>query len=42
MKTIKVASIKPPISLDVLEKIDIRVGTIELVEDVQGAEKLFN
>jgi tRNA-binding protein len=35
-----VAPIKPPISMDVLEKIDIRVGTIELVEDVKGSDKL--
>jgi tRNA-binding protein len=36
----KVAPIKPSISLDTLNKIDIRVGTIELVEDVQGSDKL--
>ena len=42
MKPIKVAPIKPPISIDVLEKIDIRVGTIELVEDVKGSDKLVN
>jgi tRNA-binding protein len=36
----KVASIKPSISFDLLEKIDIRVGTIELVEDVKGSDKL--
>ena len=35
-----VAPIKPPISMDVLEKIDIRVGTIELVEDVKGSDRL--
>ncbi len=40
MQTIKVAPIKPPISIDLLEKIDIRVGTIELVEDVKGSDKL--
>ena len=40
MQTIKVAPIKPPISTDLLEKIDIRVGTIELVEDVKGSDKL--
>ena len=40
MKPIKVAPIKPPISIDLLEKIDIRVGTIELVEDVDGSDKL--
>lgn len=40
METIKVAPIKPAISIDLLEKIDIRVGTIELVEDVKGSDKL--
>jgi len=36
----KVAPIKPTISLGILDKIDIRVGTIDLVEDVQGSDKL--
>ena len=36
----KVAPIKPTISFDLLDKIDVRVGTIELVEDVQGSDKL--
>jgi methionine--tRNA ligase beta chain len=36
----KVAKVKPTISSDVLDKIDVRVGTIELVEDVKGSEKL--
>jgi tRNA-binding protein len=40
MKTIQVAPIKPTVSFDVLEKIDIRAGTIEVVEDVQGSDKL--
>jgi tRNA-binding protein len=40
MTAFKVAPIKPIISPDVLDKIDIRVGTIELVEDVEGSEKL--
>ena len=34
------AAIKPPISLADLEKLDIRVGTIELVEDIPASEKL--
>jgi tRNA-binding protein len=34
------AAIKPLISLDVLDRIDVRVGTIELVEDVRGSNKL--
>jgi tRNA-binding protein len=37
---IKVAPVKPIISFDVLDQIDIRVGTIELVEDVQSSDKL--
>lgn len=40
MTAFKVAPIKPTLSPDVLDKIDIRVGTIELVEDVEGSEKL--
>jgi len=40
MKTIQVAPIKPTVTFDTLEKIDIRVGTIEIVEDVQGSDKL--
>ena len=40
MSTIKLAPVKPPISFDVLEKIDIRAGTIKLVEDVKGSNKL--
>jgi tRNA-binding protein len=34
------AAIKPPISLADLDKLDIRVGTIELIEDVPASEKL--
>ncbi len=40
MTAIKVAPVKPTISTDVLDRIDIRVGTIVLVEDVKGSEKL--
>lgn len=40
MQTIEVAPIKPTISIDLLERIDIRVGTIERVEDVKGSNKL--
>lgn len=36
----RVAPVKPTISIDVLERMDIRVGTIELVEDVKGSDKL--
>jgi tRNA-binding protein len=34
------ASIKPTISYDLLEQVDIRVGTILSVEDVPGSDKL--
>src|SRR5262245_3633117 len=40
MGTFNVASVKPTISLDVLEKIDVRVGTIERVEDLKGSIKI--
>lgn len=40
MRQIKAAPVKPTISFDLLEKIDIRVGTIEAVEDVSGSDKL--
>ena len=41
MATIKVAPVKPTISIGVLEKIDIRAGTIKLIEDVKGSNKLL-
>ncbi len=34
------APVKPAISTRVLEQIDIRVGTIERVEDIEGSDKL--
>jgi tRNA-binding protein len=34
------AAIKPAISVEDVDKLDIRVGTIELVEDVPASEKL--
>ncbi len=40
MKPIKVAPVKKTISRDVLDQIDIRVGTIERVEDVPSSNKL--
>ena len=40
MSLIKVAPVKPTISIDLLERVDIRVGTIKLVEDVKGSDKL--
>jgi methionine--tRNA ligase beta chain len=36
----EIAPLKPVITLDVLEKIDVRVGTIERVEDVSKSDKL--
>lgn len=35
------APIKPAIGMDILEKIDIRVGTITAVGDVPGSDKLL-
>ena len=35
------SAIKPNISIDLLNQVDIRVGTIEAVEDVPGADKLL-
>jgi tRNA-binding protein len=35
------APVKPPVSIDALEKLDIRVGTIERVEEVARSEKLM-
>jgi len=40
MPTIKVAPVKPTITTDLLERVDIRAGTIKLVEDVKGSNKL--
>lgn len=34
------APIKPAITSEILDQIDIRVGTIEAVEDVAGSDKL--
>jgi tRNA-binding protein len=36
----EIAPFKPTISIADLEKIDVRVGTIESVEDVPGADEL--
>ena len=36
----KVASIKPTISFKEFEKVDIRIGTIERVEDIKDSNKL--
>src|SRR6266567_1845727 len=34
------AAIKPAISIDLVNQIDVRVGTIEAVDDIPGADKL--
>ena len=36
----KPAPVKPDVTIDDLQKLDIRVGTIESVEDVAGSKKL--
>ena len=40
MSEFKIAPIKPLIGLDDLNKIDVRVGTIILVEEIKGAETI--
>jgi tRNA-binding protein len=40
MEKINVAPVKPTISFKEFEKIDIRVGTIEEIESLKGADKL--
>ena len=40
MEKINVAPIKPPITIQEFQKIDIRVGTIEGLENIKGADKL--
>ncbi len=40
MEEIKVAPVKPVVAFDELSRIDIRVGTIEDVTDVEGSRKL--
>ena len=41
MESIQVTPIKPTITIDVLDKIDVRVGTIERVEEVPRSDKLL-
>jgi methionine--tRNA ligase beta chain len=40
MATFQPAPIKAPITVDLLDQIDVRVGTIVKVEDVPGSDKL--
>ena len=35
------APVKPEVAFDVLQSLDVRVGTIESVEDVRGSDKLL-
>jgi hypothetical protein len=35
------APIKPIIALDLLEKIDVRVGRVERVDEVKGSDKIL-
>ena len=35
------APVKPSITVDLLEQLDVRVGTIESVEEVEGSDKLL-
>src|SRR3954465_5106007 len=37
----QISPIKPPISMAVFQQLDIRVGTIQSVADVQGTDKLM-
>ena len=40
MKAAKIAPVKPAVSIDLLNRIDIRVGTIKLVKDLPNSDKL--
>jgi tRNA-binding protein len=40
MERNKIAPIKETVAFDILDKLDIRVGTIELVEEVPNSNKL--
>jgi methionine--tRNA ligase beta chain len=40
MEQINIAPVKPTVTLDVLGKIDVRVGLIKLVEEVPGSDNL--
>jgi methionine--tRNA ligase beta chain len=42
MESIKAVPVKSMIPFDLLDKIDIRVGTIELVEEVHKSDKLLS
>lgn len=37
----KTSTVKPTVSFEDFEKIDIRIGTIECVEEIKGSDKLM-
>ncbi|MBN1883694.1 MAG: tRNA-binding protein [Deltaproteobacteria bacterium] len=41
MEALTPGNIKPVVDIDVLEKLDIRVGTIEAIDDVENSKKLL-
>ena len=42
MQTTTVAPVKPTVPYDVLDRIDVRVGTIKLVQDIEESDKLVS
>ncbi len=40
MAEFRAAPVKPIVSIETVEKIDIRIGTIRSVEDISGSDKL--
>ena len=41
MESIRQAPVKDTISFDILDSIDVRVGTIERVDDIEGSDRLL-
>lgn len=39
--SLETAPVKPPITIDDLDKIDVRVGRVVAVDDVEGSKKLI-
>ena len=40
-EALKPAPVKPPVSIEDLDRLDLRVGTIRRVDDVAGSDKLI-
>jgi tRNA-binding protein len=40
VESIDIAPVKPTVTIEDFQKLDIRIGTIERVEDIAGADKL--